>query len=365
MLKKIVEDEFTFSDILLIPGKSKIELAEEQRIDISSSLTPKIKLNLPVLAANMSGVTESDMAITIAKCGGIGIIHQFMSTQKQIEEVKKVKAEGLLVGAAVFSYGKGIIEQAERLEKEGCDVVVIDSANAYNERAIGLLKNIRKKVKCGIIIGNIATIKAIPELVRAGADAIKIGIGPGSHCTTRIVTGFGRPQLSLVLEAAKVAKKYGVPLIADGGITSSGDMVKALALGADTVMVGGLLVGTKQSPGSIIKIRGKLFKRTFGNCTEEVYQWRNKNSVIDNFRSNLKKFIGKGKDFMVDNAFVEEGVAGLVEYKGDAEAIIRQFAGGIRRGFWYGGALSLMQLQAGVKFVKVTQASLNESYSRI
>lgn len=363
MTKKI-NTEFTFDDILLLPGKAKIELAEEAAIDTSSYLTNKIKLSTPIVSANMATVTESAMAISMARAGGIGIIHQFMDSKQQIDEVTKVKKEGLLVGAAVFSFGEKIEEQIHKLTKAKCDVVVIDSANAHNSRVLKLIRDVKKETNVQLIVGNIATPDAAIDLIKAGADGLKIGIGPGSHCTTRLVTGFGRPQLSTVYECAKAAKKFGIPIIADGGIITSGDAVKAIAFGASTVMIGGLLAGTDDSPGELFRKSGKYYKKTWGNCTQEAYTWtfsaRNLSSKI---KSTIKRFLVD--DEQEKDAFVEEGVEGITEYKGKTEHTIRQVAGGIRRGLWYGGAINIKEFQKNVKFVNVTQASNNESRARI
>lgn len=365
MLKNIqTKNEFTFDDILLIPNKSEYEMAEENKIDLSTHLTKELSLKVPIVSANMSTVTESQMAIKIAELGGIGIIHQFMDEERQILEVKKVKDKNLMVGAAVFSYGKTIYNQVKKLAKAGCDVVVIDSANAHNLYVLNLVRKIKKDIKIQLIVGNVVTKEAVSDLAKAGADGIKIGIGPGSHCTTRIVTGFGRPQLSTIIECAKAAQKYGVPIIADGGINFSGDAVKALALGANSVMIGGLLAGTKESPGEIINKDGNLYKHTWGNCTKEAYGWL---EVHKNIYNNIKIFIKKiiRKDNVYSDPFVEEGVDGIVEYKGESTRIINQIIGGIRRGYWYGGAKNIKTLQKKSNYVLVSSSSLTEAGPRI
>lgn len=360
------KEEFTFADVLLLPGKSKIEMDEEGDIDLTTNLTKKIKLDIPIVSANMSGVTESEMAIAMAKMGGIGIIHQFMPKERQLEEVRKVKEDNLLVGAAL-SYGEGVLKHAKVLEKLGCDLIVVDSANAHNLKVIDLVKKLKKKTKCQIVAGNIASKKAAKDLIKAGVDGLKVGIGPGSHCTTRIVTGFGRPQLSTIIECAKEAKKKGLPVIADGGIEASGDIVKALALGADTVMIGGLLVGTDQSPGRVIRKDGEYYKKTLGNCTEEVSHFTRQRRVFVSWGKAFLKKLLYGQKMPSDKKtpFIEEGVGGLVKYKGDAEKIVSQLAGGIRRGFWYGGASNLSDLQKTAKFIRVSAASLQENEPRI
>ena len=360
-------EEFTFADVLLLPGKSRIEIAEESIIDLSTNLTKGIKLEIPIISANMPGVTESDMAIAMSKMGGLGIIHQFMDNRRQLEEVRKVKKHNLFVGAAVYSYGDDIIKQAKALIKAGCDLIVVDSANAHNERAINLVKELKRRIGCELIVGNIVSGEAALALIKAGADGIKVGIGPGSHCTTRIVTGHGRPQLSAIKECAQVAKKYGIPVIADGGIGFSGDIVKALALGASAVMLGGLLAATDQAPGKIIKKKGLYYKKTLGNCTEEAALLsKQKETLIFRMKGLLKRFIyAKDQTLSHREFFIEEGVGRLVEYKGDVRRIVGQLVGEVRRGLWYGGATSISELQKKAKFIRVSAASLQENEARI
>jgi IMP dehydrogenase len=366
MAKFLPKEEFTFADILLLPGKPPIEIAEEGVINLSSQFSRNIKLSVPIVSANMMNVTEADMAITMARRGGIGVIHEFMDEEKQIEEVKKVKSKKLLVGAAVFSFGEKVIKQIKALKKADCDVVVIDSANAHNLRVLETVRRVKKEIGVELVVGNVATGEAVKDLAKAGADGVKVGIGPGSHCTTRIVTGFGRPQLSVIQECSQVAKKYKIPIIADGGIGSSGDIVKALALGADTVMLGGLLAGTEQSPGKKIWKNGHLYKESWGNCTREAIEWR---AFRLDFLGSLKRLI---KSLLLEtpqkkkiNDVLEEGVGGLIEYKGEAEDILAELVAGVRRGLWYGGAKSIKELQEITKFVRVSAVSLDEAKARI
>jgi len=367
MKKDLSKEEFTFDDILLLPGNPTIELAEEKIIDISSSLTKKIKLKVPLVSSNMSNVTESEMAIELAIVGGIGIIHQFMEKERQLEEVRKVKNQNLLVGAAVFSFGNEVISQIKALKKIGCDVVLIDSANAHNNRVIKLVKDIKKEIDCELIVGNVVTSEATRDLIRVGVDGIRVGIGPGSHCTTRVITGFGRPQLSAIMECAQVAKKYKVPIMADGGVKSPGDVVKALALGADTVMLGGMLTGTDKSPGKVFKRKGKFYKESWGNCTDKAYRWTfPKGKIRQITKSAIRRIIPK-RNLRVeeDIDFVEEGVSALIEYKGEVRQILNQIKGGVRRGLWYGGAKNINNLQKKVKVIHITPSSLQEAQASI
>ena len=217
----------TFDDVLLVPQKTN--LVSRSEVDLSTNLTKKIKLKIPIISANMDTVTESTMAIALAHEGGIGSIHRFLTIEKEAEMVALVKKERLLVGAAV-GIKDDYIERAQALVKAGVDVIVIDIAHGHSIYLIKVLKDLKKKFpKVDIIAGNVATVQGAEELIKNGADAIKVGIGPGALCITRIVAGAGVPQLTAISECAAVAKKYQVPIIADGGIRNSGDMVKALA----------------------------------------------------------------------------------------------------------------------------------------
>lgn len=365
MSKETRVQEFTFDDVLLIPGKSNVELAEEGIIDTTSSLTKKIKLKNPIISANMATVTESDMAITMAKMGGLGVIHQFMDNETQLDEVKKVKKGGYMVGAAVFSYGSKILDHTVNLQKAGCDIIFVDSANAHNKQAIELISKIKNKLKIEVVAGNIATSEAVRDLAACGVDGIKVGIGPGSHCTTRLITGFGRPQLSTIEECVKAAKRYNIPIIADGGIKTPGDAVKAIAFGADSVMVGGMLAGTDESPGKLVRKNGKLFKESWGNCTNNAYRWTfSKENIKSQIKMIIKKYLLDDKDKLY-STFVEEGVTGLVEYNGSAEKVFTEISGGIRRGIWYGGGVGIKDFQKKVRYVLISNSTAEENRARI
>lgn len=365
MAKYFSKEEITFSDILLLPGRASIEVAEEGVIELQTKLTKKIGLKIPIVSANMMNVTESEMAIAMARAGGIGIIHEFMDEERQIGEVRKVKDLDLSVGAAVFSFGDKVKKQIKALNKVGCDVVVIDSANAHNDRVLKLVKEIKREMAVELIVGNVASGDAIKDLVKAGADAVKVGIGPGSHCTTRVVTGFGRPQLSAIIECSSIAKRLGTPIIADGGISSSGDAVKALALGANTVMIGGMFSGTEQSPGRKVRKNGRVYKESWGNCTKEALQKEDFSTNLLKNTRNLIKTLILGSPSLKKEEILEEGVGGLFEYKGDVRTVIDQLVGGIRRGLWYGGARNIKELQKITKYVRVSAASLVEAKPRI
>ncbi len=334
----------TFDDVLLIPQKTSVK--SRSLVNLATNLTPKIKLRNPIVSANMDTVTESAMAIVLAREGGIGIIHRFLSIPDQVKEVKRVKKEGLLVGAAI-GINNDHLERAGALVKVGADIIVIDIAHGHSEFLIKALKELVKKFpKKEFIAGNVATYEGARDLIKNGAAAIKIGIGPGALCTTRIVTGAGVPQLTAIDECVQAAKRTQTPTIADGGIRSSGDIVKALAVGAYSVMIGTMFAACKESPApTIIKnnIRYKL-ARGMASLSSNHERQRKDSSV----KKDLKKYAA-------------EGVEALVPYRGSAIIFLHQLLGGVRSGFSYCGAHNIEELWKNAKFIQVTQSSLIES----
>jgi IMP dehydrogenase len=235
-MKLITSPSLTFDDVLLKPGYAGFSRSE---IDLKSKLTKKIELESPVVSAPMDMVTESELAIALALVGGIGIIHRNLTIKDQSAEVGKVKQKGLIVGAAVGS-SPGYEKRVQALVEAGVDVIVVDSAHGYSKFVIDAVKFIKKQHKVEVIAGNIATAEGANALIDAGADALRVGMGPGAICTTRIVSGMGVPQLTAIIETASVANQHKIPVIADGGINYFGDITKALAAGASTVMMGRL-----------------------------------------------------------------------------------------------------------------------------
>lgn len=467
-MHKIIKEAVTFDDVLLVPAHSEV-LPKD--VDVSTKLTKKISLNIPLLSAGMDTVTEARMAIAMARQGGIGIIHKNMPIERQAEEVDKVKRsengvitdpfylspdhyvyeanelmakfrisgvpvtvdgklvgiitnrdlrfetnhnkkisevmtssnlitapEGttlqeakeilsdnrieklpivdedmnlkglitikdiekaiqyphsakdsqgrLLVGAAV-GVTADIIDRVKPLYDAKADVIVIDTAHGHSQ---GVLETV-KKVKDAypdlqIIAGNVATAEATEALIKAGADAVKVGIGPGSICTTRVVAGVGVPQLTAVYDCAEAAKPYGIPVIADGGIKYSGDVVKALAAGASTCMMGSMFAGCEESPGATELFQGRKFKVYRGMGSLAAME---KGSKDRYFQENAKKL-------------VPEGVEGRVAYKGLVEDVIYQLMGGLRAGMGYCGTQTIERLNEDARFVKITAASLKESH---
>ena len=469
---RILGEGLTYDDVLLVPAFSEILPRE---VNIQSKFTRNIGLNVPIVSAAMDTVTESRMAIAIAREGGIGVLHKNMTAEEQALKVRKVKraesgmiidpitlpitasvkdakdnmrehsiggipivdengkligivtnrdlrfeknnsrpisevmtsenlvtvaegtsledaeeilqenkieklpvvnADNKLVGLITFrditkltqkpiankdSFGRlrvaaaiGVtgdaVERAEALVKAGVDAIVIDTAHGHTKGVVTVLKEVKKKFpELEVVVGNIATAEAAKYLVEAGADAVKVGIGPGSICTTRVVAGVGFPQFSAVLEVAAAIKGSGVPVIADGGIRYTGDIPKAIAAGADCVMLGSLLAGTKESPGETIIYEGRKFKSYRGMGSVEAMKQGSKDRYFQDVEDDIKKL-------------VPEGIVGRVPYKGDLYESIHQFIGGLRAGMGYCGAKDVAALQESAKFVKITASGINESH---
>ena len=471
-LSKIVGEGLTYDDVLLIPAYSEILPRD---VSIKSKFTRNISLNVPISSAAMDTVTESKMAIAMAREGGIGVLHKNMTIEQQAIKVRKVKraesgmiidpvtlpldatvkdaqmsmkehsiggipiidkdgylkgivtnrdlrfekesnrpiteimtTEGLvttsegtslqqaevilqkkkieklpvvdadfkLVGLITFrditkltqkpisnkdSYGRlrvaaaiGVtqdaVERTAALVKSGVDAVIIDTAHGHTKGVVSVLKLIKAKFPdLDVVVGNIATAEAAKYLVEAGADAVKVGIGPGSICTTRVVAGVGFPQFSAVLEVAAALKGTGVPVIADGGIRYTGDIPKAIAAGADCVMLGSLLAGTKESPGETIIYEGRKFKSYRGMGSVEAMKEGSKDRYFQDVEDDIKKL-------------VPEGIVGRVPYKGDLYESVHQFIGGIRAGMGYCGAKDIETLKETGRFVKITSSGISESH---
>jgi len=341
-----IKEALTFDDVTLAPKYSEILPSE---VNTAVSLTKNLRLKIPLLSSAMDTVTESKMAIAIAKAGGIGIIHRNLDIKKQIFEIKKVKKLKLLVGAAVGA-GPNEFIRAKAIIKEGVDLIVVDTAHGHTKKVAEIIKFIKKfkNNKIALCAGNIATSEAAKFLIKLGVDIIKIGIGPGSICTTRLVTGIGVPQLSAILSVRKGIKNKNVKIISDGGIKYSGDLAKAFAAGADAVMIGSLFAGTDEAPGKLIKKNGKLFK-----------SFRGMGSVgAMNKGSADRYFQVKQKD---TSKYVPEGVEGFAKYKGDVNYIIYNLIGGLKSSMGYLGSKNIIKLRNKPNFVKITKAGFYES----
>lgn len=466
-----IREGLTFDDVLLVPKYSNI--TTRAQTDLRTKLSKNISLNIPLISANMDTVTESAMATAMAREGGIGIVHRFLTIQEEVEEVLKVKrsasviiekpyyiapeqtvkeaiaymhekgvsgllvvkdsrlagiltgrdvmfesasnklvkdvmtkdvitakpgisleeakeilmqhrieklplidenkaVKGLvtskdithnedypnaskdkkgrpLVGAAVGVKGD-FMERTEALMEADTDVIVVDIAHGHSENAINTIRNIKKAFpSCELIAGNVATARGAEDLIKAGVDAVKVGVGSGSICITRVITGSGVPQLTAVYDCAQVGKKYGIPIISDGGTRTSGDVTKALAAGASTVMIGSLFGGTDESPGSYVMKNGKRYKIYRGMASFYAALGR-KSKETGNVAIN--------EDL---NDYVAEGVEAMVPYKGTVTDIIKQLSGGVRSGLSYCGAQTIPQMQENAEFIKMSRAGFAES----
>ncbi len=470
MLGKDVRVALTFDDVLLVPNYSEVLPSE---VDVRTKLTDRITLNIPIMSAAMDTVTESELAIAIARQGGIGIIHKNMSVKEQAEEVDRVKrsesgmivkpvtvrpeqsiAEAeklmkkyrisglpvvdedgkllgiitnrdirfekdtskkiaqvmtkenlktapvgttleqakeilqkykieklpvvdengnlkglitikdiekkekypnackdelgrLMVGAAI-GVGDEAIERAKALVEAGVDLLVIDTAHGHSKKVIETLKKVKSKFDVDVVAGNVATAEGTEALIKAGADAVKVGIGPGSICTTRIVAGVGVPQLTAISDCVEVADKYGIPIIADGGIKFSGDIAKAIGAGAKAVMIGSLFAGTKESPGELILYQGRSYKVYRGMGSLGAMK---KGSRDRYFQSEIE-----------EKKLVPEGIEGMVPYRGPLADTIHQLVGGLRSGMGYCGAKNIEEMRKKARFVRITSAGLKESH---
>ncbi len=340
-----IKEALTFDDVLLLPKYSSVL---PSKTNIFLQLTKKIKLKVPFITSAMDTVTESKMAIAIAKEGGMGIIHRNLNIKKQSEEIKKVKNKKLLVGAAIGTSEEDF-DRARSLIFNGVDLIVIDTAHGHSEKVLRTLSKIKKIIKeVPICVGNIATGEAAKKLYNSGADIIKVGIGPGSICTTRMVAGIGVPQISAVMEVKKALNKKKIKIISDGGIKFSGDIAKALAAGADAIMMGSIFAGTDESPGKKFNFKGKIFKHYRGMGSIGAMSAGSANRY---FQRNYKD----------RSKFVPEGVEGRVEYKGKVSKIIYQLQGGLRSSMGYIGAKNLKEINKKAKFIKITKAGFYES----
>ena len=340
-----IKEALTFDDVLLLPKYSKILPSQT---NIFLQLTKKISLKVPFLTSAMDTVTEAKMAAAIAKEGGLGIVHRNLEIKEQSDEIKKVKNKNLYVGAAIGTH-KEDLERANSLVANGVDLIVIDTAHGHSEKVLKILSKVKKIIKnVPVCVGNIATGEAAKKLYNSGADIIKVGIGPGSICTTRMVAGIGVPQISAIIDVKKALNKKKIKIISDGGIKFSGYIAKALAAGADAIMMGSIFAGTDESPGKKFKSNGKIYK-----------QYRGMGSIGAMSAGSANRYFQK--NFKDKSKFVPEGVEGRVEYKGKVSKIIYQLQGGLRSSMGYIGAKNLKEINKKAKFVKITKAGFYES----
>ena len=360
---KFAKKGLTFDDVLLIPAESHV-LPNEVKLD--TKLASNLQLHIPLISAGMDTVTEGNMAIAMAENGGLGVIHKNLSIEAQVEEVKKAKGktvdpnlphpavdnQGRLLAAAAVGVTSDTFERAESLLEAGADAIVIDTAHGHSAGVLRKIKEIREHFpNATLIAGNVATGEGTAALFDAGVDVVKVGIGPGSICTTRIVAGVDVPQITAIYDAASVAQKYGKKIIADGGIKYSGDVVKALAAGGNAVMLGSMFSGTTEAPGTIFTNEGKQFKS---------YRGMGSVGAMSQQHGSSDRYFQGGVNEA--NKLVPEGVEALVPYKGDVSNIIYQIDGGLRAGMGYVGASTIEELIENSQFVQITNAGLRESH---
>jgi len=391
MVNQTFPQGLTFDDVLLLPGYVDFSRSD---IELSTMLTKNIRLKIPFVASPMDTATEAPMAIALARLGGIGIIHRNLSVEDQAAHVALVHKEKLLVGAAVGA-SDGYETRVEALVKAGVSVLVVDAAHGFTKKiidAISFLKN--RYPNIDVIGGNIATYDAAKALIAAGADALRVGMGPGAICTTRIISGMGVPQITAISETVRAAKVKKIPVIADGGLKYSGDMVKALAAGASSLMMGSFFASCFESPGKIYALRRHQVPARFqsilkqeqqklpskdlekrivaveqtavGEKASEVFYFKEYRGMgsIGAMKAGAKtksedEYHGKSYK---DRVLVAEGVEGLVPVKGSVQELIDQAVGGIKSGMYYVGAVNLPTLVKKAEFIQITHASLTESH---
>lgn len=355
----------TFDDVLLKPRYAGFSRAD---ITLSTQLTKRIKIGVPLVSSPMDTVTESDLAIALAEQGGIGFIHRNMLIEDQAKEVAKVKEHGLLVGAAVGS-SPGYEKRVAALIDAGSDVILVDSAHGYSQQVILAISYIKQHFDIEVIAGSIATSEGAKALIYAGADGLRVGMGPGAICSTRIISGMGMPQITAILDTVKIAARHNVPVIADGGITYSGDITKALAAGASSVMMGRIFAATLEAPGQVVSLKPEKVPARFqsimnGASSYTFKTYRGMGSVGAMKRglevSSEDEF--HGKQYHNNDVLIAEGVEGLVPCTGSVKEICMQLLGGVKSGFYYVGAKTIPDIWETAQFVRITHASLTESH---
>ena len=324
------ETGLSYDDVLLVPQRSPVDSRSE--VDLSTELADGLELQLPITTAAMDTVTEAEMARAVAEAGGLGVIHRFLPIDEQAAMVEAVSADGHPVAAAV-GIAESHVERAQALVEAGASMVVVDVAHGHMERTLEATADLAEAIpETPLCAGNVVTREAVFDLADAGADCVKVGVGPGSHCTTREVTGFGMPQFTAVERCAAAAEEAGVTTIADGGIRSSGDAVKALLAGADAVMMGGFFAGCAEAPGETVELDGEKHKRSRGMSTAAA---------------------AEDRDDKEGNVDADEGVEAVTEFVGPVAPRIQEFVAGIRSGFSYAGAHDLTTAQENAEFMEV------------
>jgi len=334
-MARVIGKGYSYDDVLIVPKYNKIHSRRE--VEFKTRVTKNYEINIPLLVANMDTICESEMAIAIGKLGGLGVIHRFLSIEKQVEEIKKIKENNLISAAAIGV--KDYEERVEKLIQAGVNILVLDIAHGHSKRAGNVLDYIKKNYsnsKVDVMVGNIATKDAAQYFVSKGADALKVGIGPGSMCTTRIMTGCGVPQLTAIMDVYEYS--------ADGGIKKPGDLVKALGAGADTIMSGSIFSGCEETPGEIKEINGEKYKEYRGMAS---------------YDATVKKLKIDGKE--QSEIISVEGEKTIVKCKGNVNDVVTKFIGGLASGMTYVGAKNIDEIKGRVDFIEISYAGMNES----
>ncbi|MDZ7747051.1 MAG: guanosine monophosphate reductase [Halobacteriales archaeon] len=324
----------SYGDVLLVPQRSPVD--SRGNTDLSTRLTPNVELSNPLVSAAMDTVTEADLAIELGKAGGLGVLHRFLTAEEQAEQVREVHEAGQQVAVAI-GINEDYLARSEAVVEAGVDALVVDVAHGHLERTLDAVETLADQFPdTDLVAGNVATPEGVRDLAAAGADCVKVGIGPGSHCTTRKVAGAGVPQLTAVDDCADAADEVGVTICADGGIRTSGDAVKALMAGADTVMLGSLFAGTEEAPGAVVEVDGTRYKRSRGMATTAAAEDR------DDKESEVR---------------ADEGVEALTPYKGPVADVAAEFCGGIQSGLSYCGGHTIEAAREQAEFIRVAASA--------
>lgn len=335
----------SYDDVLLIPQYSKIKSRSD--VNLSTQITPRVKLKIPLISINMTDVTGVKMAIALGKLGGLGFLPRFFSPEKQADMVMQIKKSSVYVGAAI-GCRQGYLDRAEKLVKAGADILTLDVAHAHMLQALEATAELKRRFgkSVDIISGVIGTKEGANDLFKNGADSVRVGVGPGTICITRVVTGSGVPQITALTDAAHAARKWNRTILCDGGTKNSGDIVKGLAAGASAVIIGSQFAGTDEAPGKMVIINDKKFK--IYNASTSPVEKKNHKKINGN---------GLGKNY----AKQIEGVESLVPYKGLLKKVVEMMSANVRSGLSYSGAKNIPELWKRARFIQITSMGQRES----